>query len=182
MIHLGEDDPRLYYINRMVDQQKRERRIVAAQQLADLCHSGDRMINDSHRQAWIHDQIADTVKQSCAKSGGGQHFTQAQIESLTEIAFNIAYLVDPKNKKKHGIIAGIKSGWAESSLANKVSIIGGAITIGGAVSAAAIFLWVNFVQPHLRLSTEAVAGQSQGSKVSSAPAANTQTKPATQDD
>lgn len=125
----------------MVAGDRRSKRINAAQALTDHFASSEKIPNVSHREAYLHDKIEEAVKDVCSKDGQrGNHFSQAQIDCLIEIAFTVAYQATNPNGKR-GLRSRLWSGWQSCTFAEKCTIGLGGVAATPVVVAGLISIW-----------------------------------------
>lgn len=128
----------------MATPEQKQSRINAAHKLNSVLASIGDIKDDASRNALTHDQIADAVSDICTNGAGKNHFTQAQIECLTEIGFHIAYVMDPRNRPPRSFRARFSRDFADATTLQRVALVGqliaiavGCITIVGGAAAAA---------------------------------------------
>jgi hypothetical protein len=78
----------------------RERRIEAARKSHAVIAAYDKVDDPEHRTVAVSRQIDDVIDDICEghKAEGGACFSDSQVECLKEIAFHIAFILDPRNK------------------------------------------------------------------------------------
>jgi hypothetical protein len=120
----------------------------------------DRVAPD-HRPSFIHDRLMSAIDDICDKHRGGGAaacFNKNQILVIKDIAFHIAYILDPKNQPPRGLWNSIRQGWKETAFAGKVGIVLATLTIIGMIWAGGLTLWQTYISPFFAPTASAQSG------------------------
>lgn len=103
----------------------RDQSISLARELQEVLSSVEHIPNADHRAALAYDKIHQAVSDICANHshGGAPCFSEPQVKALKEMAFQIAFILDPVNRAPRTISARAKAAWRRESWGMKVSIV-----------------------------------------------------------
>lgn len=104
--------------------QDRQRRIEAARQSREIISSFEKIGNADHRTLAVHDRVVEAIEDICLKHRGKSTcFTDSQVECLKEVAFHIAYILDPLNKIPSSFLGRVRAEFKNSSWLVKLGFL-----------------------------------------------------------
>lgn len=103
--------------------------VADAKKLRGVLDAYDDIASDDHRGAAINDRLSKAIAGICAKHSASRAcFTGAQTECLSEIAFQVAYILDPRNKAPRSLWGRLKREFYDASLVGRLGMLG--VTVG----------------------------------------------------
>src|SRR5258708_5031993 len=111
-----------------MNENDRQRRLGDASSLQDAITSLGK-VSETHRIGFVHDRLMSAIDDICKthQGTGAAKFTPAQILIIKDVAFQMVYLLDPKNRPSRSFFKRLWVDWKEQTPLKQIALAVGAL-------------------------------------------------------